>query len=261
MVIPLRDENPTRHTPVVTLGLIGLSVVAFFFVQPRTWTATTEFEASQAQGEETAFLYEHALVPCELSRMEPLGVEQLAAQNCDAPGGEQFFPDKSVLFSVVASMFLHGGLLHLGGNMLFLWIFGNNVEDRLRPLGYLVFYLVGGVAASLAHVLVDPGSVVPVIGASGAIAAVMGAYLVWWPHARILSVVPLFFLIQFIQLPAVVVLGLWFVLQFFTNPNAGVAWAAHVGGFVAGAAMALALGGARAIGGARRPSRRRGSWE
>ena len=138
-------------------------------------------------------------------------------------------------------MFMHGGLLHIGGNMLFLWVFGNNVEDRLGPIAFTLFYVFTGIVATGAHVALNLDSTVPMIGASGAIAGVMGAYLVFWPHARILSVVPLFFILQFVRLPAGVVLGLWFVMQFFTNPNSGVAWAAHVGGFVAGALIALGL--------------------
>jgi membrane associated rhomboid family serine protease len=127
-------------------------------------------------------------------------------------------------------MFLHGGWLHLLGNMLFLWIFGNNIEDRLGPLRFVLFYLAGGVVATLAQVFFDTSSVIPLIGASGAIAAVMGAYLVWFPRAPILTL--LFFF--FIEIPAGIWLTIWFVMQFFTGPNSGVAYMAHVGGFVFG---------------------------
>jgi membrane associated rhomboid family serine protease len=137
-------------------------------------------------------------------------------------------------------MFLHGGFLHLAGNMLFLWVFGNNIEDRLGHLPFVAFYLVCGLAATLAHVAVQPGSTVPLVGASGAIAGVMGAYLVWFPNALVLSWVVPFFLVP---VRAKWFLGIWFVLQFFTNPNAGVAWVAHVAGFVAGALAALVLRG------------------
>jgi membrane associated rhomboid family serine protease len=138
-------------------------------------------------------------------------------------------------------MFLHGSWAHLLGNMLFLWIFGNNIEDRLGKVGYVGFYLVTGVAATAAHVVTQTGSILPVIGASGAIAGVMGAYLVLFPHARVLTLVPLFIFIQFLYLPAYLVLIGWFLLQFLTNPNTGVAVAAHIGGFVAGAAIMLLL--------------------
>jgi membrane associated rhomboid family serine protease len=138
-------------------------------------------------------------------------------------------------------MFFHGSILHLGGNMLFLWIFGNNIEDRLGKVGYLVFYLVTGFVAAAAHILTQPDSIVPVVGASGAIAGVMGAYLVFFPKARVLTIIPLFIFIQFVYLPAFVVLLAWFLLQFLTNVDSGVAVMAHIGGFVSGAAIALAL--------------------
>jgi membrane associated rhomboid family serine protease len=147
------------------------------------------------------------------------------------------FPHKHVFLAVLSSMFLHGGLLHLGGNMLFLWVFGNNVEDRLGRVRYALFYVVAGVVATFTHVFLQPTSTIPVIGASGAIAGVMGAYLVWFPNARVLSL--LFFIIARIR--AKWWLLIWFVSQFFVNPNEGVAWAAHVGGFVFGALVALVL--------------------
>jgi membrane associated rhomboid family serine protease len=126
--------------------------------------------------------------------------------------------------------------------MLFLWVFGNNIEDRLGKVGFAIFYLVGGLVATAAHVVVDPSSTVPVVGASGAIAAVMGAYLVWYPDAPVRTVV-IFFLITIMDIRAKWLLGFWFVLQFFTNPNDGVAWMAHVGGFAFGVLVALALRG------------------
>jgi membrane associated rhomboid family serine protease len=137
------------------------------------------------------------------------------------------------------SMFLHGSWAHLLGNMLFLWIFGNNVEDRFGKARYAFFYLVCGVAAAGAHIATQASSTNPVIGASGAIAGVMGAYLVMFPHARILTLIVIIFFIQFVYLPAYVVLLGWFVIQFFTNPNTGVAVVAHIGGFIAGAGLAL----------------------
>ncbi len=138
-------------------------------------------------------------------------------------------------------MFLHAGLLHLGGNMLFLWVFGNNVEDRLSPILFLGFYLLGGVAATAAHIGLDPNSTVPVVGASGAIAAVMGAYLVLFPRARIHSVILFPPIILFRQIPAWVLLAVWFGSQFLVDPTSGVAWAAHVGGFVFGVLVGLPL--------------------
>ena len=132
---------------------------------------------------------------------------------------------------------MHASLLHIGGNMLFLWIFGNNIEDKLGPFVYIGFYLAGGIAATFAQVLTDTESVVPMVGASGAIAAVMGAYLIWFPRAPIFSLI--FFFI--VPVPAGIWLGIWFVMQFFTGPDSGVAYMAHIGGFVYGAAIALAL--------------------
>ena len=154
-------------------------------------------------------------------------------------------PNKNIWLSIVAAMFLHAGWLHLGGNMLFLWIFGDNVEDALGKFGYLAFYLLGGFAAVALQFVLAPNSTIPNVGASGAIAAVLGAYIVLYPRARILTVV-FFFLITLIELPALVVLGLWFVLQLFqgvsglaAQVNGGVAYWAHVGGFGFGAVVAL----------------------
>jgi membrane associated rhomboid family serine protease len=135
-------------------------------------------------------------------------------------------------------MFMHGSILHIAGNMLFLWVFGNNIEDRMGKVAFVLFYLAGGLAAALAHIFVQPDSTVPVVGASGAIAAVMGAYLVLFPDAPIRTII-IFYFILFRDISAKWLLGFWFVSQFFVNPNEGVAWVAHVGGFVFGALVAL----------------------
>ena len=154
--------------------------------------------------------------------------------------GAPLFANKNVYLAVLFSMFLHGSWLHVLGNMLFLWVFGNNVEDRFGHLGYAVFYLFAGFVAALAHIAVNSTSTAPFLGASGAIAGVMGAYLVLWPRARVLTwVAALLFLV--VYLPAWLVLGVWFGFQFFTDPNTGVAWVAHVGGFVCGMVVAFAL--------------------
>ncbi|MGQ0803602.1 MAG: rhomboid family intramembrane serine protease [Actinomycetota bacterium] len=233
MVIPLHDDNPTTRFAFVTLLLIAVNVFVYFFVQPK------------GSSEEAEFTLERAAIPCELRQSEPLTVGEYQTGDCDADSfdNREFFPSKNVWLAVLTSMFLHGSILHLAGNMLFLWIFGNNVEDHLGPVLYVIFYGVAGVAAMVAHFLADPGSTVPVIGASGAIAGVMGAYLVLWPKARILTVVPLL-LFFVVYLPAGVVLAIWFGMQFLTNPNEGVAWVAHVGGFAAGVLIGL---GAKAI--------------
>ena len=222
-MIPLRDANPTRRTPVVTLALIAACGIAF------AWQLGLLVQG----GDEalTAFILEHGTVPAELSA---------------AVGRGDWLSDP--VLDVLTSMFLHAGWLHLLGNMLYLWIFGNNVEDLMgRPL-YLGFYLLGGVAAVAGQVLIDPASDVPMIGASGAISATLGAYLVLYPRARIQSLVFLGFFYQLIAVPAVIVLGFWFVLQVIdglgslgaaTGVEGGVAFFAHIGGFVMGALLAL----------------------
>jgi len=240
MVVPLHDDNPTERFPFVTVAIIALNVLVYLFIQPHSGV-----DARLGTSKDTAFTLEHAAIPCELNQREPVTVREVNASSCNAVAradSPQLFPDKNVYLAVLASMFLHGSILHLAGNMLFLWIFGNNVEDHLGHIGYTLFYFVVGIAAMGAHYLADPGSTQPVIGASGAIAGVMGAYLVLWPRARVLTWVPLL-LFLVVYLPAAVVLAIWFGLQFLTSPNSGVAWVAHVGGFLTGAAIALALRG------------------
>ena len=239
MVIPLRDDNPTQRRAVVTLLLIAANVLVFVAYEPTAFRTAnqTEFAARS----EKIFLVQHAAVPCEVTHGRPLSIKLI--QDCEGAALAQAndqpaFPHKNVYLAVIVSMFLHASWLHLLGNMLFLWIFGNNVEDRLGPVVYLAFYVVVGVAAAVAHILTQPDAITPVLGASGAIAGVMGAYLVWFPRARILTIMPVF-LFWFVNLPAYVVLLLWFVFQFFTNPNTGVAWVAHVGGFVFGVLYSL----------------------
>jgi membrane associated rhomboid family serine protease len=246
MVIPIRDENPTRGFPVVTVALIAVNLFVFFVIQLPRESESSDLVRGLTEGNE--FNYEYAAIPCELREGHPLTVVQFATGQCGAtpisaiPGsGDEVFPDKNVWLAVLFSMFMHGSILHVLGNMLFLWIFGNNVEDRFGPVWFLAFYLFTGIAAAATHVVFNAGSTVPLVGASGAIAGVMGAYIVWFPHARILSLIPILFFFGFLELPAGVVLGIWFVSQFFTNPNEGVAWLAHVGGFAAGGAIAYAL--------------------
>jgi rhomboid family protein len=220
-VIPLRDANPTRRTPVVTIGLIALCVAAFLVELTLQLNGDADLDR---------FFDRWALIPAQL--VAALG-------GGSGAGGE--------LITILTSMFLHGGWIHLGGNMLYLWIFGNNIEDRFGHVGFLAFYLLGGVAAAVTQVVRDPTSEVPIIGASGAIAAVLGAYLVLYPRARVLSLVFLGFFYQLIQVPAILVLGFWFVLQLFSGlmslgaagADGGVAVFAHIGGFVFGAAIGL----------------------
>jgi membrane associated rhomboid family serine protease len=230
-MLPLADRNPTVRTPVVTVLLILVNIGVFIF-----WQGGGTFSAQ----DDTVFTYEHAAIPCELVTGHPITDLEVEKGKClDHPpeGAHELVPDKNVWLAALVSMFLHGGWFHLLGNMLFLWIFGNNIEDKLGPLRFLVFYLVGGLAATASQVIFDMNSVIPLVGASGAIAAVMGAYMVWFPSAPILTLVFIFL----IEIPAGIWLTIWFVLQFFTGPNSGVAFMAHIGGFVFGLVVAAAL--------------------
>lgn len=208
-MFPIRDHNPSNRTPYVTYGLIAANILIFLSYWPL-------FNDERAIG---LFFIEYGMVPLRLSR---------------GSGAE----------TLVTSMFLHGGLMHLAGNMLFLWVFGDNMEDLLGHVGFALLYLCAGVAAALAQFAVDPTSIVPMVGASGAIAGVMGGYLLMFPRARIdvLIIIVIFF--RIFVLPAWVVLGLWFGVQVFsgmaTGAGAGgVAFWAHAGGFLAGVALTL----------------------
>jgi membrane associated rhomboid family serine protease len=210
-MIPLRDYNPTRNRPVVTIGLIALCIVVFL------WQLTLP------QGGQAA-VYALGLIPAVF-----LGGSELPPELRAVPAP----------LTLVTSMFLHGGLLHLGGNMLYLWIFGDNIEDRMGRARFLLFYLICGTAAAFAQALPDPNSVVPMIGASGAVSGVLGAYLVLYPRAKVLVAVPLFIVFYTFNLPALAVLGVWFAGQLLSSMaqeagEAGIAFRAHLGGFVAG---------------------------
>jgi membrane associated rhomboid family serine protease len=209
-MIPIRDDILTRHLPVVNYLLIGLNVLVFILML-------------MAGSSQEAIINSLAMVPANFKN----GI------------------DPKDVTDIFTSMFMHAGFLHIAGNMLYLWIFGDNVEDRLGHFNYLVFYLVGGVVASMTHVLTNPNSTIPTVGASGAIAAVLGAYLVLYPRSRILTFVPLGFFMQLTTIPASIVLGLWFVLQLFSGlisfggaDVGGVAFWAHIGGFIFGVVLA-----------------------
>jgi membrane associated rhomboid family serine protease len=215
MFIPLRDENPTSRFPAVTVALIAVNTAVFLL------------QAATPHGMELAAV-RFGAVPYAITHFRSLA--EPAA-----------FPP---ILTLLTSMFIHASLFHLLGNMLYLWIFGNNIEDRLGPVRFVLFYLISGVAAALTHILFQPGSEVPMIGASGAIAGVLGAYFVLYPRARVKTFIFLIFYIDVVPIPAAVVLGLWFVLQFLNvGMGGGVAWLAHVGGFLAGILLVrLALG-------------------
>ncbi len=218
-MIPIRDDTPRYSTPYVTYFIIALNVVVFLF----------ELSVGmQGQRALNAMIYEFGVVPRHFER---------------ALAGSAAYSLPGLFLSTLTSMFLHGGWLHIIGNMWFLWIFGDNIEDYLGHLRYLLFYLASGVAAALSHVLLNAGSNVPTVGASGAIAGVMGAYFVLYPKARVLTLVPLIVFFTFWWIPAWVMLGYWFVVQFLmgaatsitvSQSTGGVAVWAHVGGFITG---------------------------
>jgi len=221
-VLPIRDVNPSVRTPVVTYLIIAAAVYVFFFVQPSAPDA----------GER--FLYAEAAIPCEVLTGEPLSIDEIRTGRCSAEAGTPVFPDKNVFWAVVASIFFHGGLAHLFGNLWVLAIFGNNVEDALGHVRYLLFYLGTGIVAAFGHILLNPGSTIPVVGASGAIAGVMGAYLILYPTAEVVTIVPPFFFLPFV-LPAATFLIFWLVGQFLlAGAETNIAWEAHVAGFLAG---------------------------
>ena len=209
-MIPIRDELKTHRTPIVNYLLIAVNVLVFI------WMFLN-------QGRFDSIVYEHGLIPASLF------------------DGIQF----SEIVDIFTSMFMHGGWMHLAGNMLYLWIFGDNIEDRLGHLRYLLFYLAGGIAAALLEIVITPYSQVPMVGASGAIAAVLGAYMVLYPNSRVYTFVPFGFFARLRLMPAIVVLGMWFVLQLFNGVGSlgyvdqgGIAYFAHIGGFIFGLAIA-----------------------
>jgi rhomboid family protein len=233
-MIPLKDDVPSRTPPVFTGFLIALNIVVFLY-QLSLDASEPGLVRRGAMSTAEAFVYEFGLVPCRLT----------GACAWD-------FPHPFV--TVFTSMFLHGGLLHVGGNMLYLWIFGNNIEDALGHVRFLVFYLACGVAAALSQTMMGPGSHTPMIGASGAVSGVLGAYLLLYPYARVLTLITFGFFIRFIQIPAIIVLGFWIVVQFANGllsasvtrgEDGGVAWFAHIGGFLAGLVLVFVMRPAR----------------
>lgn len=233
MLFPIRDYNPTRRFSYLTILIIVLNVMVF---------AYQNFLAPQPAA---YYVYSSSLIPWEITHWRSAVVPVV-----DETGTEvaTFNRHISPPLSLISSLFMHGSLMHLIGNMLFLWIFGNNIEDRLGRLRFLLFYFAAGIGASLIHVLFNPGSLIPVIGASGAISGVMGAYLILYPQARIRTLVFLFIFVTFIDIPAAVFLIVWFLFQFlYVGGGAGIAWLAHVGGFLLGMALVMILGGPKKL--------------
>jgi membrane associated rhomboid family serine protease len=217
-LLPIKDDIPTRRTPIVTIALIAINVIVYFVFEQGLWGLGDV-------GNERVL--EYGAIPAEITD----------------PGFEVGPSDQAPFWlTILTSMFMHGSLLHLGGNMLFLWIFGNNIEDSMGRLTFVLFYVLGGLAALGLHVLSDSESVIPTVGASGAIAAVLGAYARLYPRARVVTLVFIVIIFTVITLPALLVLGVWLLLQLlpaFSDPvtggGGGVAYFAHIGGFVFGA--------------------------
>lgn len=210
-MMPLKDDIPSSKRPLITIGLISVNCLVFFYLL----SFGEEFQNA---------LIKWGAIPFEITHREEL-TPQLAF---------------SIPLSLFSSMFMHGGFFHLAGNMLYLWIFGDNVEDKLGHIKFFIFYILCGLFASLTHILTSPSSKIPMVGASGAIAGVLGAYIINFPNARILTLVFFGFFIRITSIPALLVLGFWFVLQLLYglpslgSVGGGVAWFAHVGGFLSG---------------------------
>ncbi len=208
-MIPFKDDNPTHHFPIMTIALITANLAVFIF----------EF-LSPSDHQRLAYAY--GAIPHALLTFDTL---------------QPVHP----LITIFTSMFMHGGLFHLGSNMLYLWIFGNNIEDKLGYVKFIIFYLLCGVVAAYAHAFINPASTVPMIGASGAVSGILGAYILLFPHARIHTLVFFIFFVQVVKLPAIIVIGFWIGIQFLnglfshgTATHGGIAWFAHIGGFIFG---------------------------
>jgi membrane associated rhomboid family serine protease len=232
-VFPLKDNIPTDRVPVVTIFFILANVVAYFLLQ----------KGGILHGPDNAGVIKYGAIPYELTHPNDLcsEIQNGAAIGC---GASSQVPDQpSTWLTPFTAMFMHGSVVHLGGNMLFLWIFGNNVEDSMGPVRFVLFYVLGGLAALLGQVIVGPNEAVPTIGASGAVAGVLGGYILLWPKARVLTLVFIIFFVSLIELPAMVMLGIWFAQQILfgaadltdpTGGSGGVAYFAHIGGFLWG---------------------------
>ncbi|MBI5599918.1 MAG: rhomboid family intramembrane serine protease [Deltaproteobacteria bacterium] len=224
-MIPLKDDNPTRRFPFVTLFFIALNA-AVFLLQLILGPARAE-----------VFVYRTAAIPYEITTLHDIYPQGIVPPP----------------LTLLTAMFVHAGLFHLLGNMLYLWIFGDNIEDTLGHFRFILFYLFTGAAASMTHIIANPGATVPLIGASGAIAGVLGAYFMLFPRAKVLTLAYFLFFAQVIRIPAIVFLGIWFLFQIISSymggAGGGIAWYAHIGGFIAGAIIALFVkrtGGRRA---------------
>ena len=211
-MIPLKDDNPTYRTPIVTYSIIAICVIVFIL------------EISSSSYNNGKLFYSYGLIPAVFT-----GQATLPAEIAGLP----------LELTLLSSMFMHGGFMHLIGNMLYMWIFADNIEDEIGPVRFIIFYVLAGIAAALTQVYLNTSSTIPMIGASGAIGGVLGAYIVNHPKAKVLVLIPLGFFSQIIKIPALYVLGFWFVLQFInsslsSSTGGGVAYGAHIGGFIFG---------------------------
>lgn len=228
-MVPIRDDNPISITPVVVYALLALNAAIFLF------------EITLPEPALQAFFNTWAIVPAELTASFNAGSEI----SLSGGAGREWF-------TLISSQFLHGGWLHVGGNMLYLWVFGNNIEDQLGSVKFLFFYLICGILAGLSQWFFDPTSTIPTLGASGAVAGVMGAYVIRFPRAKIVTLIPLFIIFTTLRIPAIFFLGWWFIQQAFYSAislgatadmgSGGVAYWAHAGGFVFGAILGPLLG-------------------
>jgi membrane associated rhomboid family serine protease len=229
-MLPLKDDLVSRSAPVMTVSIVTLNVLVFLYQTSLQLGISLEVDnPPHALETAQAFVLEFGLIPCRLM--------DLCAFPEDQP---------APLFTIFSSMFLHAGFLHVGGNMLYLWIFGKNAEDTLGHTRFTLFYLLSGVAAALTQVLASPASEVPMIGASGAVSGVLGAYLILFPQSRVLTLVIFGFFWRLVSIPAVVVLGFWIVLQVLNGLGSfgeagSVAWFAHIGGFFAGMLLLIVM--------------------
>jgi len=261
-MIPIRDMLPSRRFPTVTIALIAINLLVFLY-QGYLGTRPpilSDWRWVQAAWEERGLEPPPGFAPRRIDLPPPftrttnrfsiaqdeLFISRYALIPAELLGGKDLPPTIPVpiWLTLLTSIFLHGGLMHLFGNMLYLWIFGDNVEDAMGTVRFLIFYLGCGLAASSAQIAIAPTSTVPVIGASGAIAGVLAAYFMLFPHARVLTLIPIFFFIRLISIPAVILLGFWFILQVISGAGSlgtegGVAWFAHIGGFLTGAILVI----------------------
>lgn len=230
MFFPIKDYNPTRRIAYITILIIIANIALFLY---QAVFSNLEFHIAR-----------HAMIPWEVTHLETIDspIGYTLENDFGDISRKDIYRELPPYLTLLLSLFMHGSILHLLGNMLFLWIFGNNIEDHLGPIRYLIFYLLCGVGASLVHVLFNLNSFVPVIGASGAVSGVMGAYLVLYPRARIRTLVFVFIFITFADIPASFFLIFWLIFQFFyAGGTSGIAWLAHVGGFFIGLSLIKVL--------------------